>query len=69
MLQECYESEARRNQLPSPLVQVCRKDLYKDPNGMVGTYKDLYENKEKLEEQDWAGMLKSRYQINRGCNL
>jgi hypothetical protein len=50
MMQECYESEGRRNQLPSPLVQVGRKDLYKDPNGMVGTYKDLYENKEKLQE-------------------
>lgn len=50
-------------------MQVCTKDLYKDPNGMVGTYKDLYENKEKLQEQDQAGLLKSRYQINRGCNL
>jgi hypothetical protein len=68
-MQECYESEAIRNQLPTPPVQVCRKDLYKDPNGMVGTYIDLCENKEKLQEQDRAGMFKSRYQINRGCNL
>jgi hypothetical protein len=50
-------------------VQVCKKDLYKDPNGMVGTYNDLYEDKEKLQEQDRAGMFKSRYQINCGCNL
>jgi hypothetical protein len=57
MMLECYESEALRDQLPTPPVQVCRKDLYKDPNGMVGNYKDLYENKEKLQEYDQAGMF------------
>lgn len=57
MMLECYESEALRDQLPTPPVQVCRKDLYKDPNGMVGNYKDFYENKEKLQEYDQAGMF------------
>jgi hypothetical protein len=50
MMLECYKSEALRDRLPTPPVQVCRKDLYKYPNGMVGNYKDLYENKEKLQE-------------------